>query len=68
MEIIIKGESEKGAEKIIITNNHLDNYNYIELIINKNVITLPVSELYRALESFNNLKNDCSYYLIKGDD
>ena len=59
MEIKIKTLDDS---EIILTNNELNNPNYIDLIIKEantyHERTVPVNELYSALLSFKELQNE----------
>ena len=59
MKITIK----EFAQEIILSNEELDNDNYIDLIIPKDSneyaeVTIPLEELFQAISAFRKIKKD----------
>jgi len=55
MKITITGLDD---EKIFLSNNELDNYNYIELKVGDDVIMVDVVELLSAITAFMVIKKE----------
>jgi hypothetical protein len=54
MQIIIRDLNEP---EVVLTNNHLDNYNYVELVIGNSETTVPLDELLSAVMAFQTYRN-----------
>lgn len=52
MKIIIKAETDVNTEEITITDDDLDNDNYISLIINNKEYIVNLNEINKALTAF----------------
>lgn len=67
MQIKLRGDNEDGDVQVVLTQEHLSNYNFIDLLIWKDDeekellqdITLPLDELKVAINAFAE-KNDIS--------
>lgn len=56
MRIEITGDGVKKEEKIILTNDSLDNYNFVDIVTKDNEITVDIEELFSAVLAFHTLK------------
>ena len=65
MEIRIQCEDDEGKVEIILSNEMLNNYNFVDLVIGETVnesfmphkeITVPIDELYCAVIAFENYR------------
>lgn len=52
----MKIEIEKNGEKITLTNKSIDNYNFVDVIIGNESVTVAIDELYSAIKGFYTLK------------
>lgn len=59
MKITIKAISEPKDIDIELSNDDLNNQNFIELYIDKKEYIVPIEELYQAVTAFIDLKEKC---------
>lgn len=56
MKIKIQGLKEDGGVTITLSNEFLENQNYIDLIVDGADYTVPIEELFLATDAFRELK------------
>lgn len=59
MKITIKAISEPKDINIELSNNSLNNQNFIELYVDGKEYIVPIEELYQAVTSFIELRDKC---------
>lgn len=52
MEINFTVEGEKGKENVILTDDNIDNPNYVDLIVGDHDVTVSIKDLYIAIQAF----------------
>lgn len=56
MTIIINSETENGTKQIEFSNEDLDNFNLVDLIVDGKEYTISVDDLVVVVEAFKRLK------------
>jgi len=57
MKIIIKSDTDEKEDTLGISNEHIDNCNYVEILTAENHMVL-IDDLYAAVLAFKQLKLD----------
>lgn len=58
MQINIQVEGFDKTESLVLTNEDLDNANFVDLVVGEESYTCPVDELLAALLAFNDIRLD----------
>jgi len=60
MKIILKTQMNYDEEdkSVVLTNDNLDNFNFVEMIIGDDCYDLPVEDFYRAFKLFEEIRVD----------
>ena len=54
----MKIEIKDGDDKVVFSNEFIDNENFVDVITRDVVVTLPVNEVYSAIKAFVNLQEE----------
>jgi hypothetical protein len=58
MKINISVEGEKDKEEMILTDDELDNWNFVEMIVGDSGYIVSVDDLYEAILTFKRRKDE----------
>ncbi len=56
MKIIITAEGEHQTENLILTDEEINNDNFVEVVVGKDTLLVPIEELYAAAGMFYELR------------